>query len=189
MSEYSFHARHKKEITPTTSSHQDLSLLGSTKTIILQQYDHLVNLKRSDEKVKYLSETQEKLSREITTTFTVLQQAKDSEQIHQLNLKMSHLTTLHKQLKDEYDERLKTELNIVYRNWPEIYDKIIEGVERETLEHVLTMYDKYQNGKINANDAVTTGMDYMTNKYHLPTDFFNKNAVEQFNKDLTKPNR
>ena len=150
------------------------------------QYDHFVELKQSNERIKYLCETQDKISREITQTFSILQKATDKSEIHQLNEKMSHLTTLHHQMKDEYETLLKQELSLVYQRWPDLFTKIVEGVDRDTLDHVLKAFDEYQSGHLSADAAVISGMDYMTTKYQLPPDFFNKAAVGQFNKNIHK---
>lgn len=188
MAEYSFHTRHGNLVNPSFQNlyPQPSAHVTNVKKIIMEQYDHLTYLKQSSEKVKYLILTQNKLSHEITETFATLQKTTEQNQIKELNEKMNHLTTLHKKLTGEYEEVLKKELNVLYCNWPAIFDKIKEGMDRDTLEHVLTVFDDYQKGKINANDAVISGMDYMSNKYHLPTDFFNKDAVDQFNKNIDK---
>lgn len=193
MTEYSFHTRHRNLANPSIqnsypqpSTNINNDLQNNVKKTIMEQYDHMIYLKQSNERVRYLTITQDRLSREITETFAILQKAIDQEQIKGLNEKMNYLTTLHKKLTNEYEDILKKELNVLYHNWPAIFDKIKEGMDRDTLEHVLTVFDDYQKGKINANDAVISGMDYMSNKYHLPADFFNKDAVDQFNKNIHK---
>jgi hypothetical protein len=177
MAEYSFHIRKKTQ--PVT---QD----KNTKEIILSQYDHFTQMKQSDEKMNYLHGSLDKISHEITETFSLLQQTSDKEKIRSLSDKLSHLTVLHKKMETDYDGILQKELSVLYQNWPEIFEKVKEGIDRETLEHVLTMFEKFQSGQISANQAVMGGMDYMTQKYNLPNDFFNKNAVDHFNKNMHK---
>ena len=48
----------------------------------------------------------------------------------------------------------------------------------------LTMFEDFQTGKISETEAVAHGMDYMTAKYHLPPDFFNKEGIQTFNQKL-----
>jgi hypothetical protein len=189
LNEYSFHIRRKKPANPSIDSQptqRNNQFTGKVKETILSQYDHFVELKKSNEKINHLSDSQEKISREITEAFGVLQKATDNEKIKQLNDKLNYLTALHKKIGAEYDEILKKELDVLYQNWPDIFEKIIKGIDRETLENVLTAYEEFQTGQISANQAVIHGMDYMTQKYNLPTDFFNKSAVDQFNKNMHK---
>jgi len=197
--EYSFHTRRQNNTNPllnnslTSSNNKNngksknaMPLTGSVRSIIMQQYDYFLNLKISNEKIKYLSETQDKISKEIISNVGLLQKAPSKDVSNQLNTKLNNLTALHKKLKSEYTDILKTELNILYENWPGIFDKIIEGVDRETLEHVLTVFEEYQKGHLDSNEAVGQGIDYMTMKYNLPKDFFDKNAVDKFNQNLHK---
>ena len=143
-------------------------------------------LKNSDEKFKYLSAAQDKLSKEIVGNVGILQKSTDRNTTSQLNSKLEHLTVLHKKLKDEYIDLLKTELSVLYENWPSLFDKVLEGVDRGTLEHVLTVYEEYHKGHLDDNEAVNHGIDYMTMRYDLPRDFFNRSEVDKFNKNLRK---
>lgn len=181
--EYSFHAQRKPMVNPVAD---ESSFKGRVKETILAQYDHLMRLKQSDQKIGHLARSQEKISLEITEAFNAFQKAADNDQIKQLNDKLNYLSTLHKKIKQEYDQIIEKELSVLHQNWPDIYDKIIEGIDRETLENVLTAYEQFKSGNISANQAVMNGMDYMTQKYHLPNDFFNKKAVEQFNQNIHK---
>src|SRR5439155_22392000 len=113
-------------------------------------------------RVKYLSETQEKISNEILNNVGLLQKSPTKEVATQATIKLNHLTALHKKLKDEYTEILKTELKILYENWQGIFDKIIEGVDRQTLEHVLTIFEEHQKGRFDANESINQGINYMT---------------------------
>ncbi len=191
--EYSFHNHPKRNLNSTLQSTNSLPINSEilipghkARQTIMQQYDHFLGLKLSNAKVKYLSESQDRMSKEIVATVGLLQKSTSKEDNIQLSQKLNHLTTLHKKLKTEYTDIIKDELKILYENWPEIFDKIIEGVDRETLEHVLTVFDEFQKGKLDANQAVGQGMNYMTTKYNLPKDFFDKNAINEFNKNLHK---
>ena len=191
--QYSFHSRQIRNINTNPLSMNDgdktsAQSMGKVKKIILEQYDKFLNMKVLNEEIKYLSETREKLSKEILSTFSCLQKTESIEISRELNQKLNNLTTLDNKLKDEYRGLLKTELNILHDNWPDIFEKVIEGVDRETLEHVLTVFEEYQKGHLNDNQALSQGMDYMTLKYNLPKDFFDKSNIDQFNKNLHKSN-
>lgn len=175
--EYTFRNRR------VTQQMNDPSSCG-VKRVIMDQYDHFIDLKQHNERVKYLVETQEKLSTDITQTFNQLQQSQNKETVHQLTSKLNHLTDLHKKIKLEYESILDIELKPLRQGWPDIYDKVIDGIDRETLDHVLTVYDDVQSGKLTADEAILKGMDYMSRKYQLPDGFFNKSAVNQFNKNI-----
>ena len=197
--EYSFHNKRRNNVNPlinnnlptgqTRSTERGAAppiINGSIKATIMQQYDRFLGLKISNEKIKYLSETQDRLSKEIVANVGFLQKSAEKTETAQLSSKLEHLNALHKKLKEEYTELLKTELSILYENWPDLFDKVLEGVDRETLDHVLTVFEEFQKGRLDSNEAVNQGIDYMTLKYNLPRDFFDRNAVDQFNQNLHK---
>jgi hypothetical protein len=185
--EYTFHARRKNITNPSMPNPLSaVKDVDNVKDIIMGQYDHFEKLKKSDEHVKYLINTREKISKEITESFNQFQKSVDNETRNQLHNKLNYLTELHKKLEKEYTEMMTGELTILHQRWPDICTKIIEGIDRATLENVLTVFEDYKTGKMSSSEAVITGMDYMTDRYHLPSDFFDKSAVDQFNKNLHK---
>lgn len=189
--EYAFHHINSRRNHLTAPSAQLSTQVPITpkgiKHTILDQYDRFVQLKQTDSKIRYLAETQEKISKEIIAMVGLLQNTPDVAKQHQLNNQLNHLTDLHNNLKTEYTQLLKTEFSQIADTYPGIFDKLIEGVDRNTLEHVLTVFDEYGKGNLNSKEAVTQGIDYMTAKYHLPPDFFNKDAIDQYNQSLHKP--
>ena len=199
---YSFHTRKQRELNPSLTQPAEKSAKRNTlddvnsdgkitpqqtKSIILQSYDHFTTLKTSNPKIKYFSETMETISKEIVDTVGQLQGSSGKEQTVALSAKLEHLNQLHNQLKEEYTTLLKVELSVLYENWPPLFDKFIEGVDKETLEHVLTVFDDQVRGRYDANTAVGHGLDYMKRNYNLPKDFFNKNAIGEFVEGLNKP--
>ena len=154
------------------------------KPLLCNKYRHFLHLKKSNQRIQYLSQTKETISQQIVLKVAELQQSQSKAQSNDLSMQLDHLHDLHKQLTHEYTTLLQKELEIVHQNWPGLFEKIIEGVDRQTLEHVLTVYEQYQSGNINQNEAVTQGIEYMTTKYQLPDDFFDKNAIDQFNQNL-----
>ena len=76
----------------------------SVKSIILDQYDHLIHLKIHDDSVKNLSYSIERVSLEIINNVSILQSMKESknkEEIEKVNVKLGQLNILSKKLKDE----------------------------------------------------------------------------------------
>lgn len=193
---YSFHNRKQRQLsfsnkltatqstsaTNTPSSSQSSFSASQTKSLILGGYDKLQQLKTTNPEIKYLSQTQTEISKQIVDTLGILQHSteKDKTFVTDLHNKLEHLNNLYNKLKSQYDELLKVHLQTVYEHWPEIYDKIIEGVDRNTLEHVLTMYEQQMTGNIDKHTAVNNGIQYMTEKYNLPKDFFNEQAISEF---------
>jgi hypothetical protein len=159
----------------------------SVKSIILDQYDHLTHLKTHNDSVRNLSHSIERVSLEIINNVSILQsmkESKDKENIERVNVKLGQLNILSKKLKDEYNNILHTELSPLYEGWPEIYNMVLEGTDRVTLEHVLTVYEQYKSGHVTPAQAVSSGAQYMKQKYNLPDDFINPEALKDYIKDL-----
>jgi hypothetical protein len=174
-------SHNNKEFSFQTKCAKTLQFTGDVKLTILQQYDLYTQLKTSDAKIKYMSESQDNLSKEILSTITLLQKAEkpDAPALHD---KLNHMTEVHKKLKSEFTDTMKDKLNILYKYWPDIFDKVLEGIDRDTLENVLSVYDTFSKGQISDDQAVNLGVDYMTKKYKLPNDFFDRTAVKNFTK-------
>ena len=182
--EYSFTSRRRSAVNqPAAVSDAPASEIKRT---IMEHYDRFINLQKTNETIGHLSQSKEKLSQEITQTFALFQSSTEKEITQRLNEKLNHLTDLYKKLETDYDEILKKEMTVIYQQWPGIYEKFKEGIDRETLENVLTVFEHYQSGKVSANQAVNNGIDFTTKKYKLPADFFDKSCVDQFNKNLHK---
>ena len=130
--EYVFRAVHKK---PTTCQSTPVDP-RTTKQIILEQYDRLVEMKLHNDHFRTLTETRERISQEITQSFALLQQTTDKATQLLLNEKLNHLSDLHKKLTLESDEIIQSELNVLLTGWPDIFEKVKEGIDRETLVHV-----------------------------------------------------
>ena len=158
------------------------------KQTILQQYDRCQELKNGDSEMRQLVKKMDTLSREITQLISTLR-GTDRHKTVEITSRLNELSDQHKLLKKEYDERMKSELAVLYNGWPEIYDKVIEGIDRDTLSHVLTMFEAVQMGQMSEDQAVSKGMDHIASKHNLPDDFFNKSAISQFNKKLKNNNK
>jgi hypothetical protein len=195
-SQYSFQASCAKKVQPIrperlVPQNQNKSSKQSIKALVMEQFDQFIQLKEKNQKIKYLSETREQISKEIVAIIGLLQnlskqvdQSNSKEKTLEYNQKLNHLNLLYNQLNKEYTDLLQKELKFLFEGWPDLFEKIIEGVDRETLEHVLTVFEEYQTGRLNENEAVGHGLDYMSILYKLPKDFFDKGAINQFTKKL-----
>ena len=156
------------------------------KNIILSQYDKYIYLKNNDQKIKKLSQDIDRVSLEIINNVGILQNMKDKpkDQIEAVNVKTGHLNILSKKLKDDYNTILHEELKELYERWPDIYEMVVEGTSRETLEDALTVFESYSRGELTAKQSVRQGGQYMRKKYNLPEDFLNEEALDEYAKDL-----
>lgn len=189
--EYNFTQRKKtRKFKRDSNSNKNENQIpkGKVKDFILGEYDRFTELKSRDQKIKSLSDTQETLSKQIVESVNRLKQcADDTEVSTRLQASLNHMNTLYKNLKSEYTDFLKNQFEILHQQWPEIFDKFIEGIDRNTLVHVLNVFHNMQSGKLNPKDAFNQGLDYMTNTYDLPKDFFNREtAFESFNQQFEK---
>lgn len=185
--EYSFQNRRKNRVNLQLNSIVEPQVTipkSQIKDVILQQYDKFLDLKLKNSKILYLSQTQEKLSSEIITLVSQLQGITDSSQSAEIQVKLEHLNSLYNELKEEYTQLLSTELNVLKSNFPGIFEKIIEGIDRQTLEHVLSVYMEHQKGGLTADQGLNKGMDYLTHKYSLPSDFFDRSATSKYYKQF-----
>jgi hypothetical protein len=150
--------------------------------IIMSQYDHFNDLKLNNSKFKYLSNEIENISNDIINHVGTLNKMEKGPLAESINVKLGELNSRHKKLENEYIELLKIELNILYTNWPSLFEQITtgNGIDRTTLEHVLNTFSKYKNNEVSPDKAVEMGVDFMTNKYNLPKDFFNKDAIKEY---------
>lgn len=181
------HLNNSEKFCENNDEKQEMSSANSgVKNIILSQYDKYMHLKSNDQKIKKLSQDIERVSLEIVNNVGVLQNMKDKpkDQIEAVNIKTGHLNILSKKLKDDYNTILHEELKELYEGWPDIYDMVIEGTSRETLEDALTVFESYQRGELTAKQSVRQGGQYMKKKYKLPEDFLNEDALDEYAKDL-----
>jgi hypothetical protein len=176
--EFNFHERRHRPVDKITISTPKSNV--GLRQFIMTQYDRFTELGRSDEEIVHLQKARDAISLEITRSFTQLQESKDKEVSRQLNLKLNQLTDQYKKIDKDYLDLLRKHLSDLYAQYPPIFEKIVGGIDRETLDDVLGTFEKYQRGQINANQAVKSGMDFMTTKHHLPPDFFNTNNIDQF---------
>jgi len=158
----------------------------SIKDIILSQYDKYIYLKNNDVKIKQLHADIERVSLEIVNNVGVLQNMidKPKDQVEAVNIKTGHLNNLSNKLKGEYNDILHTELQELYTGWPDIYEMVIEGTDRETLVDALTTFESYKRGDLSAKQSVRIGGQFIRKKYKLPEDFLNEEALDQYAKDL-----
>jgi hypothetical protein len=163
------------------------------KATILSAYDHFQALKSdTTQGIGYLAKTQDKISLEITSNITKLQKSTDPETTKNLSITLNNLNDLFNKLKVDYELALNadSEMATLKVNFPDIYDKITgtEPPARDTLEHVLTVFEQEKTGKLTQQHAVKQGIQHIKTKYQLPDDFFNQDGVQSFIDNIGKTN-
>lgn len=179
MSEYVFG---KSRGNFKNASTKTLSIEGDISKLILEQYDHYINLKNNDSILSNLSRSIETISSAIVSNVGVLQSLPKGNEAEKINIKLGVLNTEHTKLKSEFDSIVKVELSIIYEHYPDLFEMIINGLDRNTLENVLNAFSEFSKGNISKTEAVSKGVSFMTTKYSLPKDFFNPDALTEYTK-------
>lgn len=155
---------------------------GEIGEMILNQYDHYITLKTTDSKLSKLARNIEAISAEIVSNIGLLQSMEKGEEAERINVKLGILNTEHSKLKSEFDSIIKVELSILHEHYPDLFEMIINGLDRTTLENALNAFTDFSKGKISKTEAISKGVSFMTTKYSLPKDFFNPDALTEYTK-------
>lgn len=150
----------------------------STKQKILAWQAEIAEAKENE--FRSVLEKKEKNSVEFTTLFKKIQKKeyKDDAEYQEINRRLEELSQTGKTLTASYDRQMKKRFKELYLTYPGIYDMFVNRtVDQSTLNHVLDTFDQVSNGRISSNEGISHGLDYMTDKYNLPSDFFNKDAI------------
>lgn len=152
---------------------------NNLKNKILKFFDIFNNLKTNNVEVQRLFDKVNILSQKIVIKVNDLQSLTDND----LNIKNEIVNNIkilndeHNYYKTQLDNKIKFELTELCENYPELYDKFVDGIDRETLEHVLNVIEEQRKGFITSETAINIGVNYSTVKYKLPKDFFDKNTI------------
>jgi hypothetical protein len=148
----------------------------SVKSKILQWQAEIKQAKEVD--YKDLLAEKDRNSQEITNLFPKIQAGGEAEAIKMLSDRIDELNESNKKLDEKYKKGMKRKFRELYKRYPNIYQMLVEGnIASDTLEHVLTAHEKMERGQVSEYKAVSEGMDFMTQKYNLPSDFFNRDAI------------
>ena len=101
-----------------------------------------------------------------------------------INSTLIDLNGQYNMVKEEFDIHVRRELVYSRSNYPDLFEMIIDGVDRTTLEDALTKFELYKQGKITAEMAVRNGVSLTRTQYKVPNDFFNEEAIRDYYKDL-----
>jgi len=150
----------------------------STKQKILAWQTEISEAKENE--FRSVLEKKEEISTEFTTLFKKIQKKdyKDDAEYQAINNRLEQLSQNGKELTASYDRQMKQRFKELYMSYPGIYDMLVNRtVDQATLNHVLDTFDQVENGRISSNEGISRGLDHVTDKYNLPSDFFNKAAI------------
>ena len=152
--------------------------MSNTKEKVLNWQREIESAKRNE--FKAVLDRKEAIATAVSSLFQRIQKQdyKDPEEFNQLGARIDELNQESKVLLADYHKQMKKRFKDCHEAYPSIYDMLINGtVDPQTLRSVLDTYDQVERGFISTNEGMSRGLDYMTNKYKLPDDFFNRDAI------------
>jgi len=98
------------------------------------------------------------------------------EEMTNLMMVISELSEQKRQAETGYKELMNEEFSQFKKEFENIFELSIseEGIDQQTLNHVLDVYGKFQKREINNNQGINMGVDFLKRKYNLPDDFLTK---------------
>jgi hypothetical protein len=147
----------------------------STREKILAWQAQINELKAT--RYKASLDREQVIATEITTLFKRIQNKDyaDTTEYEALGARIDTLNEQAKALKREFLSAMQTEFNELYTTYPGIFDILVNNkVDQATLLHVLATFDRVEQGRLSADQGLGVGMNFLTDKYKLPDNFFNR---------------
>ena len=97
------------------------------------------------------------------------------EEMQNLMMNISKYSEQRRNAEKSYKELMQTNFKEFKEKYENIFDLAIseEGIDDQTLKHVLSVFKQYHNKKISSNQGMNQGIGYMKKKFELPDDFLN----------------
>ena len=193
MKQYVFKRQHTQSTNITATAIDAISVpvmdsqessTMSLKQIIMSEYDKYTALATTNVESKRLYDRIQELSSIITGYVGRLQNLEKGQEAERINSTLIDLNGQYNMVKEEFDIHVRRELVYSRSNYPDLFEMIIDGVDRTTLEDALTKFELYKQGKITAEMAVRNGVSLTRTQYKVPNDFFNEEAIRDYYKDL-----
>lgn len=122
-------------------------------------------------------------SQRIVELFQKLQSKTSGDDFTLFSSEIDILNERNKALNETYTKGMQKRFKAFARAYPNIFKMFMEGtVDQQTLNHVLNTFEQMERGHMTKTQGVHHGLDYMTDKYNLPNDFFNRDAVDKMHK-------
>lgn len=97
------------------------------------------------------------------------------EEMQDLMMKVSQYSEEKRNAEKAYKDLMESNFKDFKEEYENIYDLAIseEGIDPQTLNHVLSVFKQFQSKKITNNQGMNQGISYMKKKFDLPDDFLN----------------
>ena len=154
--------------------------MSSTREKILAWKSEIETVKKED--FRDLIQEREEISQKITDRFTRLQKKRynGDDEFNQINEEMNSLSQRGKELKAQFEDQMFERFREFADTYPNIYQMFLEGtLDVRTLNHVLDTFDQVEKGHMNQKQGTLLGIDYVTDRYRLPQDFFDRSKVKK----------
>ena len=126
-----------------------------------------------------LHERLDKLSNDINKNITILQKLQKGEEAENINKLLLILNNNYNETNEKLISLYKINIPYTYNTYPNIFNMFIEGVDKNTLVHVLQTFEKYQSGLLSNKDALDNGVNYVSKYYNIPKELINKDTIDK----------
>jgi len=150
----------------------------STKEKVLAWKSEIDAVKKGS--MKAVVEKKQSISKEITMLFSKLQnkQYADTDEFNKISQRIDTLNEQSKIISETYQKGMLKRFGELAQTYPAIYKMFLEDeVDEETLKHVLNTFDQMEKGRISKDEGTSRGLDFVTDKFNLPKDFFDKSSI------------
>jgi len=95
------------------------------------------------------------------------------EEMNEIMMDISRLAQGKREAEESYKELMESKFSNFKSEYENIYELAIseEGIDHQTLNHVLGVYSQFEGERISANQGMNQGIEYMKRKFDLPEDF------------------
>lgn len=129
--------------------------------------------KECSEVFKIIVETGEKIGKIYPKIHN--EEYSSQKEMEELMMQISVLSQEKREAEKKYKEIMDNNFDEFKTKFSKIYELATseEGIDQQTLNHVLNTYIQYKNGHLSKDQGTNRGIDYMKVKFNLPSDFLN----------------
>jgi hypothetical protein len=145
------------------------------KEKIIKYVDAIDRFKKKEPAVSYIKKIQE-LTDIMMHVYKLIRDENYSseEEKNELSHRNSVIAEEKRQYEKKYKELMEAKFSDFRDDYKNIYELAVseQGINKNTLNHVLNTYSDYQKGKISHNAGTNIGLRYEKTRAGLPDDFF-----------------
>ena len=147
------------------------------KKQILKWVKEVENYKKTNpeckESLKIMRETGDKIGEIYPKIHN--EQYSSQDEVNDMMMQISLLAQEKREAENIYKALMKEKFPEFKKKYENIYDLATseEGIDPQTLKHVLAVYTQLKDKKISEAQGMNRGVDYMKKKFNLPDDFLN----------------